>query len=176
MRAGSSHFYLLCHCPLLTNESGISYAGDMTDHRPIGYWLKLVDRLIDEHFDGTLDEHGVTRRQWQLLNLLGRGPATREELNDALSPFLGTDGTTASEIDELVESDWVAASPSGFALTPRGETAFERISEVVVRIRADLSQGLSDEEYTVTMRSLERMSRNLGWIEPGDRGTESSAG
>lgn len=148
----------------------------MTDQRPIGYWLKLVDRLIDEHFDGTLDEHGVTRRQWQLLNLLGRGPATRDELNDALAPFLGGDGTTAGEIDELVESDWVASTPSGFGLTPRGETAFERISEVVARIRADLSQGLSDEEYDVTVRSLERMSRNLGWTEPGERRAEPSAG
>jgi len=34
----------------------------MTDQRPIGFWLKLVDRLIDERFALTLEEHGVTRR------------------------------------------------------------------------------------------------------------------
>ena len=28
----------------------------MTDQRPIGFWLKLVDRLIDEQFAATLDE------------------------------------------------------------------------------------------------------------------------
>jgi len=140
----------------------------MTDQRPIGYWLKLVDRLIDERFDGTLDEHGVTRRQWQLLNLLGRGPATREELQDALAPF-GADGSTAGEIDELVESDWIAASPSGFALTPRGDLAFERISEVVAGIRAELADGLSEQDYDATLRSLERMSRNLGWVDPGEQ-------
>ena len=140
----------------------------MTDQRPIGYWLKLVDRLVDERFDGTLDEHGVTRRQWQLLNLLGRGPATREELQDALAPF-GADGSTAGEIDELVESDWIAASPSGFALTPRGDLAFERISEVVAGIRAELADGLSEQDYDATLRSLERMSRNLGWVDPGEQ-------
>ena len=38
----------------------------MENQRPIGFWLKLVDSLIDEQFASTLEEHGVTRRQWQL--------------------------------------------------------------------------------------------------------------
>ena len=146
----------------------------MTDQRPIGFWLKLVDRLVDARFDETLDEHGVTRRQWQLLNVLGRGPATREVLDDALAPFLPqasaadpTSGSTTADIDELVESDWVATSPGGFALTPRGETAFERISEVVGRIRSHVSEGLTEKEYDTTVRTLERMARNLGWAERG---------
>lgn len=140
----------------------------MTDQRPIGFWLKLVDRLIDEKFEETLDEHGVTRRQWQLLNLLGKGPASRHELDDAVAPFTAGStepGSTASEIDELVESDWVAASASGFALTPLGETAFERIAAVVEHIRSHLAEGLGAEEYDTTMRSLERMARNLGWAQ-----------
>ena len=28
--------------------------------RPIGFWLRLVDNLINEQFASTLDEHGVT--------------------------------------------------------------------------------------------------------------------
>ncbi len=56
--------------------------------RPIGFWLKLVDRLIDEQFAATLEEHGVTRRQWQLLNVLSREPATVEQLDAAVAPFL----------------------------------------------------------------------------------------
>ena len=50
----------------------------MADQRPIGYWLRLVDGLIDDQFAGTLDEHGVTRMQWQLLNVLARGQASVE--------------------------------------------------------------------------------------------------
>jgi hypothetical protein len=60
----------------------------MAPPRPIGFWLKLVDRLIDESFDSLLEEHGVTRRQWQLLNVLQRGPATLEQLDSAVAPFL----------------------------------------------------------------------------------------
>jgi hypothetical protein len=42
--------------------------------RPIGYWLKKLDRLIDDHFDLQLSNAGLTRRQWQLLNLLENDP------------------------------------------------------------------------------------------------------
>lgn len=36
--------------------------------RPIGYWRKLVDRLIDEISEGLLHEQQLARRHWQLLN------------------------------------------------------------------------------------------------------------
>ena len=133
--------------------------------RPIGFWLKLLDRLIDESFDATLDEHGVTRRQWQLLNVLQRGATSQAELDAAVAPFLGGDGetTTAADIDELVDSDWVASSAAGFVLTQRGEQSFERLAEVVAGIRASVSEGVGDADYETTTRSLERMARNLGW-------------
>ena len=58
----------------------------MNAQRPLGYWLKLVDSLIDEQFAATLEEHGVTRRQWQVLNLLEQQPATEAQLDAGLSP------------------------------------------------------------------------------------------
>lgn len=61
----------------------------MNEKRPLGYWLKLVDSLITEQFTESLEEHGVTRKQWQLLNVLARGPATGGELTAALAPFFG---------------------------------------------------------------------------------------
>lgn len=156
----------------------------MADQRPIGYWLKLVDRLIDESFASTLDEHGVTRRQWQLLNVLGSGSATRAELDAAVAPFLARPADTLTvdpsepaatapettvpesltdELDELVESEWVGESPSGFVLTPRGQQSFERLSVVVGTIRASLTAGIEQAEYDATTRTLETMARNLGW-------------
>lgn len=138
---------------------------------PIGYWLKLVDRLIDEHFDATLDEHGVTRRQWQVLNVLSRGPASGAELDRAIAPFLNraTDDapadTTAAELEELIDSDWVAAVDANFALTDRGQTSFERIAVVVGEIRSTLAADITEPDYAATVRSLEKMARNLGWAD-----------
>lgn len=137
----------------------------MDTPRPIGYWLKLVDRLIDEQFASTLEEHGVTRRQWQLLNVLSREPATVEQLDAAVAPFLSADDaeTSAEHLTELIESAWVAATHDGYELTDRGRAAFERLAEVVRVQRTIVAQGVSPDEYEQTVAVLERMARNLGY-------------
>ena len=46
------------------------------EDRPLGYWLKQVDRLLDDAFDRVLRDEGVTRRHWHVLNVLRRGART----------------------------------------------------------------------------------------------------
>jgi hypothetical protein len=43
--------------------------------RPIGYWLKRLDRAIEDGFDRDLASWSLTRRHWQILNTLSGGPA-----------------------------------------------------------------------------------------------------
>ncbi len=140
----------------------------MAPQRPIGYWLKLLDQLINEQFDGILEEHGVTRRQWQVMNLLSGGPASRSELDEALAPFItGTEPDSLDEqLAELVDSGWVLRSDAKFTLTEHGRTSFSRLGEVVGRTRDTLARGVSAEEYAQTLDVLERMARNLGWSDP----------
>jgi DNA-binding MarR family transcriptional regulator len=139
----------------------------MDTPRPIGYWLKLVDRLIDEQFASTLEEHGVTRRQWQLLNVLSREPATVEQLDAAVAPFLSSQDseTSAEHLTELIESAWVDATPSGYELTDRGRGAFARLADVVATQRTVVADGVTPAEYEQTVAVLERMARNLGWSD-----------
>ena len=59
--------------------------------RPIGYWLKHLDRLIETTFSRTLAGQGLTRRHWQVLNTLAHGPASPADLTKALNPFLRDD-------------------------------------------------------------------------------------
>lgn len=142
--------------------------------RPIGFWLKLVDRLIDDRFAETLDEHGVTRRQWQLLSLLRRGPASREELEVAIAPFTAAQdpdvdealGEVAfSQLDELLDSEWVASTPSGYVLLPKGEQSYDRLEDLVDGIRSTVSSGITDDAYATTVATLAQMARNLDWRE-----------
>lgn len=138
----------------------------MTDQRPIGFWLKLVDLRIDELFATTLEEHGVTRRQWQLLGVLDRGGATVDQLDAAVAPFLVTDSETVVEhLTELVESGWVTASPAGYEITARGATAYTRLAEVVATNREKATAGVSDQDYNTVVATLEQIARNLGWTE-----------
>ena len=141
----------------------------MTDRRPVGFWLKLVDRLIDEQFAQTLEEHGVTRRQWQLLNVLAAGPASVSQLDAEVAPFLrgATDDspaeTSVEHLTELIESAWVDATPTGYELTERGRAALDRLEAVVAEQRTVATAGVSADEYTATVAVLERMARNLGY-------------
>ena len=153
----------------------------MNTPRPIGFWLKLVDRMIDEQFAATLEEHGVTRHQWQLLNILSRESATLERLDAAMAPLVSTqpgtsdatsgtvdataDASSAEHLSELIESTWVVDSSGSFELTERGTLAFERLADVVATQRTVMTAGLSPDEYEATVGSLERMARNLGWSE-----------
>jgi hypothetical protein len=69
------------------------------DRRPIGYWLKHVDRLIEGAFDRTLADERLTRRHWQVLNTLQASPASRAEIGKALEPFLVDDSSAVGDRD-----------------------------------------------------------------------------
>jgi len=143
----------------------------MTDTRPLGYWLRLVDRLIDEQFATTLEEHGITRRQWQLMNVLAQGPASVAELDSAVAPFLAaaTEGrereSSAEHLTELIDSAWVDATPTGYELTVRGQAALERLAVVVAEQRTVITAGVTDAEYQQTVAVLQRVAANLGFAE-----------
>ena len=42
--------------------------------RPIGYWLKHLDRLIEASFERIFADEGLTRRDWQVLSTLDAAP------------------------------------------------------------------------------------------------------
>src|SRR5680860_1091500 len=114
----------------------------MDTQQSINYWVKLVDRLIDGLFATTLEEHGLTRQQWQLLNALSQGAAGVERLDIEIAPFLTPMTTTvpseqfahASSLEsltELVESDWLTTDGTLYGLTDRGRTVVERLTAVI---------------------------------------------
>jgi len=141
------------------------------DTRPLGYWLRLVDRLIDEQFAMTLEEHGITRRQWQLMNVLAQAPASVEELDAAIAPFLAAATeerereSSVEHLTELIESAWVDATPTGYELTVRGQAALERLAVVVAEQRTVITAGVTDAEYQQTVSVLQRVAVNLGHAE-----------
>jgi hypothetical protein len=139
----------------------------MSAPRPIGFWLKLVDAKIDEQFASTLEEHGVTRRQWQLLNVLQQEPATEEQLDAAVAPFLSAEQgeSSAEHLAELVDSGWVQLAGGRYELVERGRSALGRLSTVVAAQRTLATEGLTQQQYDDTLAVLETMARNLGWRE-----------
>lgn len=138
-------------------------ANGPTSNRPLGFWLKLLDSLIDQQFAASLEEHGLTRRQWQLMNLLHGGAASVDELDAAIAPFLDGEESSTEHLDELVESEWVRLESSRYSLTDRGTESFAKLRVVVEQSREVVAGDVTDAEYRSTLDVLERMARNLGW-------------
>ena len=133
------------------------------DRRPIGYWLKHLDRLIDERFDATIGDQGLTRRHWQLLDLVAGGPAGQQELAAALAPFVSDSPVEITAvIDDLTVRGWFERNPgSDLSITAAGVAAHRAISERVAATRRRLARGISGEDYRATIDVLQRMSANL---------------
>jgi DNA-binding MarR family transcriptional regulator len=130
--------------------------------RPIGFWLKKLDRLIDAQFERQLGEAGLSRRQWQLLNLLEGGPRSVPELQAELEPFLQRDPEELSEaLSGLVTRGWADSQDNIVSLTEIGQAQFGLVKAKVAELRQALSDGISPEEYQATIDVLARMAANL---------------
>ena len=95
------------------------------DNKPIGWWIKEVDRLLELSFERVLAADGVSRRQWQALNA-ARG---EEPIEVALAPFLAGDPAELAAVTEpLTARGWL---DDATRLTPAGATALAALTEKV---------------------------------------------
>jgi DNA-binding MarR family transcriptional regulator len=133
------------------------------ERRPIGYWLKHLDRLIDEAFERALDADGLTRRHWQVLNTLAAGPSTAAALTAALQPFVQEDAKAVEVIiKDFFDRGWVRNVPDGgVEISERGRAVHEAAMKRVAETRQDLRRGITDDEYVCVVRILQRMASNL---------------
>ncbi|MBO2447410.1 MarR family transcriptional regulator [Actinomadura barringtoniae] len=137
-----------------------------SSQKPIGYWLKHLDRLINAHFDRTLADFEIGRRHWQVLNTLAGGPRSGQDLETALMPFWEEGAVTLTEIlDDLASRGWVngagvnrAGEPS---LTDSGTRAHAHIAARIGEARQLMLGGLTADDYLRTVEVLERMSSNV---------------
>jgi DNA-binding MarR family transcriptional regulator len=145
-------------------------ATSAADRRPIGFWLKLVDRLIDDSFDALLGQAGLTRRLWQVLSALWGGPATVEQLDTGLAPFLDVAQPTVDPVvEDLSARGWTTRTGDGrVTITEAGVAAHADLLARVSENRRRLTAGIAAEEYAATIGVLRRMAANLGWADPTD--------
>ena len=134
------------------------------ERRPIGFWLKLVDRLIDERLDATLQNEQLTRRGWQVLNVLQQGGGTAADVDEQVRPFLSDVEPTATPVlQQLRERGWASLDGERYHLTSQGVAGFDRLRDKVSANRRTVTDGIDADEYRTTLTVLKRMARNLGW-------------
>ncbi|MEU7893227.1 MarR family winged helix-turn-helix transcriptional regulator [Nonomuraea sp. NPDC049152] len=130
--------------------------------RPIGYWIKHLHQLFEGSLDDLLTTQGLTRRHWQVMNVLSKRARSVADLDTELSPFLSEEEPSLLPyVEELREKGWlVRAEPVD--LTEEGRRAHAALLDRVSATRAKVTDGISPEEYLSTVDVLTRMSANLG--------------
>ncbi|MFB0631416.1 MarR family winged helix-turn-helix transcriptional regulator [Streptomyces sp. AB3(2024)] len=133
--------------------------------KPIGYYLKHLDDLINREFDGALAASDLTRRHWQVLHTLaGDGPQDPAGLTARLLPFWGQDAITLDEVASgLTARGWIALDPGAgtYALTASGDRGHADAERLVMAARDRTAAGVTDEEYLGAVTVLARMCANL---------------
>ncbi|MFF5232042.1 hypothetical protein [Dactylosporangium sp. NPDC000521] len=114
------------------------------EDRPIGHWLRELDRRIEGAFVAALDRQGLHRRHWQLLNGLGPDDPLWEGQRECRQ--------------DLVQRGWIRQDGG---LTEDGERARAAIAADVATVRRRVTEGIPDEDYLTTVRTLARMAGNL---------------
>ncbi len=139
----------------------------MTAPRRLAYWARTIDRLVDEQVADAVEADGIDRRQWPVLMGLHHGSVRAEEVETLLAPLTGP-GPTASEVLRSLVADGLAeVQADDFRLTAEGVARVEAlqagpVQAVVERATADLGEA----ELEQLLASLERVARNLGWLDP----------
>ena len=131
----------------------------MDDERPIGWWVKRLDTLLEEALDSVVAGEGLTRRHWQVLHSLAGGTVRESDVVAALADFAGD---AAAVITELAGRGWVDRPGTGVVqLTAEGTAAHDRVLRSVGRVRRHTADGLSRQEYERTVLVLTRMVENV---------------
>lgn len=127
------------------------------DRRPLGYWLRIVDRLISREFAIALEAEGVSRRDWMLLNAVS---------GDVDAPgLLARLERRGKRLRRLEERGWLVRGDGGWQLTDEGRAAKDRLAEIVEGVRTKVSGAVSPEDWATLTASLEAIARELGWDE-----------
>ncbi|MGW5715786.1 MarR family winged helix-turn-helix transcriptional regulator [Amycolatopsis sp. NPDC003865] len=122
--------------------------------KPLGWHLRHVHELLESSMARALDAESLSRRHWQVLNTIALGARTPEEVDAAMAPF----GATTRQVADLRARGWVAGTGE---LTDAGRRAHTRVEARVRAFRATATDGISDDDYRTTIRTLERCAANL---------------
>lgn len=126
--------------------------------KPLGWWLRHLHELLESSMAQALDAESLTRRHWQVLNTIALGAHTPEQVDAAMAPFVTGEGSTTPKVADLRARGWVTEDG---ALTDDGREAHARVEERIKAFRAKAVEGVSEDDYRTTLRTLERCAANL---------------
>ncbi|MER6384294.1 MarR family winged helix-turn-helix transcriptional regulator [Streptomyces sp. NPDC001250] len=134
--------------------------------QPVGYWTWAAHQAVVGHLRGALAGIDLTQPQWWVLKEIAAEPApcTRAELQNRLAPHLDAGPEVIGRaVDTLTARQWLTVDEAGgLRATDSGRAATRRAMALLKRVRAEIHDGIPEEDYATTLEVLRRMIRNLG--------------
>ncbi|MEU1850665.1 MarR family transcriptional regulator [Streptomyces sp. NPDC019990] len=140
-------------------------------NQPIGYWTWAANKTLTAYVRGRLAAIGITQPQWWVLHqvLHSENGATREEVIGAQQANLDVGAGIVADVNLLVERQLLVLDGAGrLQITDAGRALHRRAAETQRANRALVHAGITDDEYLITLKVLQRMMRNAGAdVSPG---------
>ncbi|HEX7034036.1 MAG TPA: hypothetical protein VF172_13640 [Nitrososphaera sp.] len=131
---------------------------------PIGYWIKRADEVLNASIDKAQQENGLGRTDWQILNSLHElGSATTDDLANLMAPFADLLSLKA-RLANLSQRGLVTGEGSAadkYVLSGSGQQVYGAALALQKQFRQQAIKGVSEEEYEITVRVLQRIVENL---------------
>lgn len=139
-------------------------SGPQKPQLPIGYWLKRADQVLTDRINEAQRAHGLSRTQWQILNVLAElGSATEEQLASPLRPF--ADRTALRELIAGLQQRGLVSGKGAlddrYVLTMQGHQTHEAALALQQAVRRQAMQAISAADYATTVQVLQRIVENL---------------
>jgi DNA-binding MarR family transcriptional regulator len=141
----------------------------------IGLWICSAAHAVRRAMDRELREQGVTFRQWEVLACLALKIDTQAKLADRL----GIEAATlVGVLTRMEEGGWLVREGcevdrrvKRIRPTPQAEQLWATMTDCAMRVRAQLSEGLSPDELTQLKQLCNRVQQNLeGVLEESPTG------
>ncbi|GAA4975067.1 hypothetical protein GCM10025331_81870 [Actinoplanes utahensis] len=140
-----------------------SAAEDALAAQPVGYWSGAVHKAVVNRLRDAMAGIDVTQPQWWVLTQVSIGDdPTRASITAKLADVAETPHDVPRAVDQLLHRGWVEPDEARrLHLTDAGRAARDRIKDLVTGLRAEIHEGISDEEYVVALTVMRRMISNI---------------
>ncbi|MCK8679221.1 MarR family winged helix-turn-helix transcriptional regulator [Streptomyces lichenis] len=150
----------------MAESTEFSHGDEELVNQPVAYWAWAANKTLSAYVRGRLAAITVTQPQWWVLHQVlhsEAGAATRDEVISAQQANLDVGAGLLPDIDLLVERKLLVSDDSGrLHLTDEGRALHQRAAETQRANRERVHAGISDEDYLITLKVLQRMIRNAG--------------
>lgn len=136
----------------------------MTAPRPLSYWVRTLETLLQDERARAAERAGLDRGQWQVLSRLRLGAVAEDAIRESLAPFLLEGDSVDDVLDRVVGDGLVEHRANEYRLTDRGS---QRIADLEDETDGDVEEralaSVPPAERDALLATLERVATNLGW-------------